>query len=39
MASQWKMKRLKTFELRVGEKKMLDGFENQLIGNKAGEDF
>ena len=27
------------FELRVGEKKMLDGFENQLIGNKAGEDF
>ena len=27
------------FELRIGEKKMLDGFENQLIGHKAGEDF
>lgn len=27
------------FELRVGEKKMLDGFEHQLIGHKAGEEF
>lgn len=27
------------FELRIGEKKMLDGFEDQLIGHKAGEDF
>jgi len=27
------------FELRIGEKKMLDGFENQLIGHKAGENF
>lgn len=27
------------FELRIGEKKMLDGFEEQLIGHKAGEDF
>ena len=27
------------FELRIGEKKMLDGFEDQLIGHKAGEEF
>ncbi|MCH2606726.1 MAG: trigger factor [Nitrospinales bacterium] len=27
------------FELRIGEKKMLDGFEEQLIGHKAGEEF
>ena len=27
------------FELRIGDKKMLDGFEDQLIGHKAGEEF
>ena len=27
------------FELRIGEKKMLNGFEEQLIGHKAGEEF
>ena len=27
------------FELRIGEKKMLDGFEDQLVGHKAGEEF
>ncbi|MBT5471147.1 MAG: trigger factor [Nitrospina sp.] len=31
--------RAEDFELRIGEKKMLDGFEEQLIGHKAGEEF
>jgi len=29
----------KDFELRVGEKKMIPGFEDQLIGHTQGEDF